>query len=167
MKATCDHPARWEADSLKAPCHDCPRKPAPSAAGAFDADAARRRAADREARRIAASERAGITPAPSQVPGVGTAVAVADADEIVPAATYAPRRQRPDAAELLRQVLEQIGLYVCQYVQFPSAAAVVAVVLWIAHAAARDAEGRLIWRASPRLLLTARRMGRVSRRSWT
>ena len=159
MKATCDHPARWEADSLKAPCHDCPRKPAPSAAGAFDADAARRRAADREARRIAASERAGITPAPSQVPGVGTAVAVADADEIVPAATYAPRRQRPDAAQLLRRLLEEIGMHLCEYIQFPSRAAVVAVVLWIAHAAARDEEEKLLWRASPRLLLTSAQNG--------
>lgn len=81
-------------------------------------------------------------------------------DTIEPSAVRAPgRRERPDAAELLRQVLEQIGLYVCKYVQFPSAAAVVAVVLWIAHAAARDGEGKLIFRASPRLLLTSSENG--------
>lgn len=87
-------------------------------------------------------------------------VATRDTDALEPTAVSAPaRRQRPDAPALLRRVLEETGLYLCEYVQFPSRAAVVAVVLWIAHAAARDEDGKLISRTSPRLLLTSAKNG--------
>jgi hypothetical protein len=87
-------------------------------------------------------------------------IATRDTDALEPSAVRAPaRRARPDAAELLRQVLEEMGLYLCKYIQFPSRAAVVAVVLWIAHAAARGADKKLIWRATARLLLTSSQNG--------
>lgn len=65
----------------------------------------------------------------------------------------------PDAPELLRQVLEETGLYLMDYVEFPSRSALVAVLLWIAHAAARDGQRDLIWWASPRLMLTSAENG--------
>ncbi len=70
-----------------------------------------------------------------------------------------PRRDVPDARELLGKVLEATGLYLAGYVRFPSRAAVIAATLWIAHAAARDESGELIWWATPRLLLTSRQNG--------
>lgn len=73
-------------------------------------------------------------------------------------AQLAPR-EIPDAAALLRQVLEETGLYLMDYVEFPSRSALVAVLLWIAHAAARDSQRELIWWASPRLLLTSAENG--------
>jgi hypothetical protein len=65
----------------------------------------------------------------------------------------------PDAPELLCQVLEEMGLYLMDYIEFPSRGALVAVLLWIAHAAARDAQRDLIWWTSPRLLLTSAENG--------
>jgi len=110
---------------------------------------------DRDRQRIAAGLRAGITPAPPRAE-----VATRDTRTVEPSAVSTPaRRSRPNAAELLQQVLEQIGLYLCEYIQFPSRAAVVAVVLWIAHAAARGADRKLIWRATARLLLTSAQNG--------
>ena len=141
----CKHPERWGKDTMTT-----------------DQAAPRAPAAAYEARMDAAREAAGrrIDAARERLTAPSAEVATREPDEITPTAVSAPaRRQRPDAAELLRQVLEQIGLYVCQYVQFPSAAAVVATVLWTAHAAARDAEGKLIFRASPRLLLTSAENG--------
>ncbi len=72
--------------------------------------------------------------------------------------TPAPR-QLPDAPLLLRKALEEIGLLLADYVAFPSRSAVVAYVLWIAQAAARDADRNPVWRAYPRLLLTSRENG--------
>jgi energy-coupling factor transporter ATP-binding protein EcfA2 len=95
-------------------------------------------------------------------PRASAAVAVrSEADLIVPPpeAFASPARREPDASELLRAVLEEIGLYVTDYVSFPSRSAVVAVLGWMAHAAARDSKGDLIWRASPRLLPTSRESG--------
>ena len=65
----------------------------------------------------------------------------------------------PDATELLPQVLEEIGLYLLDYVSFPSRSALVASVLWIASAAARDQQRDLIWWAHPRLLATSAENG--------
>jgi hypothetical protein len=82
--------------------------------------------------------------------------------EEIPVALRGPQlapSQMPDAPELLCQVLEEIGLYLMDYVEFPSRGALVAVVLWIAHAAARDAQRDLIWWTSPRLLLTSAENG--------
>ncbi len=71
----------------------------------------------------------------------------------------APARQAPDAAQLLRMVLDEMGLLLSDYVEFPSKSAVIAVVLWIAQAVARDADHNPIWYAYPRLLLTSRQNG--------
>lgn len=73
-------------------------------------------------------------------------------------AQLAPR-EIPNAAELLSQLLEELGLYVMDYCEMPSRSSLVAVLLWIAHAAARDAQRDLIWWASPRLLLTSAENG--------
>jgi energy-coupling factor transporter ATP-binding protein EcfA2 len=75
------------------------------------------------------------------------------------AVTPPPARALPDAPALLGQVLEQMAIYLTEYAQFPSKSAAVATTLWIAHAAARDSERNLIWRASPRLLLTSAQNG--------
>jgi Protein of unknown function (DUF3631) len=73
----------------------------------------------------------------------------------VAAAGITPRRPEVDGARLL----EQCGLYLLDYASFPSPAAAVAVTLWAAHAQARDADRQLVWRASPRLLLTSAEQG--------
>jgi hypothetical protein len=66
-------------------------------------------------------------------------------------AGLAPGRPEVDGARLL----EQVGLFMTDYAAFPSAAAAVAAVLWAGHERARDASQHLIWRATPRLLLTS------------
>ena len=71
------------------------------------------------------------------------------------APAIAPRRADIDGARLL----EQAGLFLLDYASFPSPAAAVACTLWAAHAVARDASRDLIWRASPRLLLTSAEPG--------
>jgi hypothetical protein len=54
-----------------------------------------------------------------------------------------------------------LRLYLSYYVAFPSEAALNLVTAWIMHAVARERDdsglGQLIWRASPRLLITSRR----------
>lgn len=88
------------------------------------------------------------------------AVATRDASEPVTGTVTAPApRQMPDAPLLLRRLLEEIGLLLTDYVEFPSRSAAIAVVLWIAQAAARDPDGQPVWRAFPRLLLTSRQNG--------
>lgn len=85
------------------------------------------------------------------------AVAVRDADlaEIVPDDEPEPG-QDIDGAELLAHIAGYLG----EYVTFPTDAAQVVTTLWVAHAAARDRDdtglGPLIWRTSPRLLVTAK-----------
>lgn len=87
-------------------------------------------------------------------------IATRGTDTIEPSAVQAPaRRARPDAPALLRRLLEEIGLYLCEYIQFPSRGAVVATVIWIAHAAARGEDQKLIWGTSPRLLVTSAQNG--------
>jgi Protein of unknown function (DUF3631) len=60
-------------------------------------------------------------------------------------------------------VLDLTRRYLAHYVAFPSEAALNTAVAWIAHAVARDRDdkgiGQLIWRASPRLLVTSRNRG--------
>ena len=60
-------------------------------------------------------------------------------------------------------VLNFVRRYLAHYVSFPSEAALTAAVAWIGHAVARDRDdkgvGQLIWRASPRLLVTSRKRG--------
>lgn len=57
------------------------------------------------------------------------------------------------------ELLGYIAGYMGQYVAFPSMAAHVTAILWTGHAVARDRDdtgmGPLIWRASPRLLVTS------------
>ena len=67
----------------------------------------------------------------------------------------APQRPDIDGARLL----EQAGLFLLDYASFPSPAAAVACTLWAAHAVARDANRDLIWRATPRLLLSSAENG--------
>lgn len=72
-----------------------------------------------------------------------------------PAALVKPGQPRVDGGAALgfaRQLLDR-------YVWWPGEHALDAVTLWAAHAAARDAAGDLIWRASPRLLVTAAQPG--------
>lgn len=95
---------------------------------------------------------------PRPAPRGHAEVAERDPDAIQPAAVTS-RRQAPNPAELLRKALEATGLYFMDYVAFPSRAALVAVILWTAHAAARDQQGDLIWWASPRLILTSAQNG--------
>jgi hypothetical protein len=74
-------------------------------------------------------------------------------------------RQPADGVQALQQevdgerMLGYLRVLLGRYVAWPSDAALDAAVLWIAHAAARDGEGKLIWRASPRLLLTSSQNG--------
>jgi hypothetical protein len=60
-------------------------------------------------------------------------------------------------------VLGLVRRYLAHYVSWPSDAALTTAVAWIAHAVARDRDdkglGQLIWRASPRLLVTSRHRG--------
>lgn len=60
-------------------------------------------------------------------------------------------------------VLDLVRRYLAHYVTFPSESALNTAVAWIAHAVARDRDdkglGQLIWRASPRLLVTSRHRG--------
>lgn len=90
------------------------------------------------------------------VPGTGGDAVLEPGPASVAAA---PRRPRPDAPLLLRATLEHLGLLLTDYVEFPSRSAVVAVVLWLAQAAARDSDRNPIWRAYPRLLLTSQQNG--------
>jgi Protein of unknown function (DUF3631) len=60
-------------------------------------------------------------------------------------------------------VLDLTRAYIQHYVALPSPAAAATVTAWVAHAVARDRDdtgiGPLIWRASPRLLVTSRNRG--------
>jgi hypothetical protein len=60
-------------------------------------------------------------------------------------------------------VLDYTRLYLSRYVAWPSEAALDLTTAWILHAAARDRDdtgiGPLIWRASPRLLVTSAERG--------
>ena len=70
-----------------------------------------------------------------------------------------PAGQQIDGAAVLNFTRRYLG----HYVSFPSEAALTAAVAWIGHAVARDRDdkgvGQLIWRASPRLLVTSRKRG--------
>jgi hypothetical protein len=61
------------------------------------------------------------------------------------------------------KVLDLMRRYLAHYVSWPSEAALTAAVAWIGHAVARERDdkgvGQLIWRASPRLLVTSRKRG--------
>ena len=74
------------------------------------------------------------------------------------------QRQQPAAQQIDgAAVLNFTRRYLGHYVSFPSEAALTAAVAWIGHAVARDRDdkgvGQLIWRASPRLLVTSRKRG--------
>ncbi len=113
--------------------------------------AARRKARAREYADIRA--RIGAPPVPARPPGE---VAVRTSGTVTARAPgIAPRRPEVDGARLL----EQAGLFLLDYASFPGPAAAVACTLWAAHAVARDADRNLIWRASPRLLLTSAENG--------
>ena len=60
-------------------------------------------------------------------------------------------------------VLNFTRRYLSHYIAWPSEAALTAAVAWIGHAVARERDdkgvGQLIWRASPRLLVTSRKRG--------
>ena len=56
-------------------------------------------------------------------------------------------------------VLGYVGAMLAEYASFPSAAALDAVTLWCAHAHIRDDDGRLAFRATPRLLLMSSQPG--------
>ncbi len=153
-KTVCEHPAR-----RTGLCRGCPR--AATAAGGPAPDRQQRIAGLKAAAAVLATP-AGIpaaTPPRPLPPGLVKApagVAVRDTGTVT--ATPAGRPE-VDPAELLRRVLEGTGLFFTDYVAFPSRSTVIAVILWAAHAAARDSERELIWRASPRLLLTSAENG--------
>ena len=56
-------------------------------------------------------------------------------------------------------VLGYVGAMLAEYASFPSEAALDAVTLWAAHAHIRDDDGRLAFRATPRLLLMSSQPG--------
>ena len=56
-------------------------------------------------------------------------------------------------------VLGYVGAMLAEYANFPSQAALDAVTLWAAHAHIRDDDGRLAFRATPRLLLMSSEPG--------
>jgi hypothetical protein len=92
----------------------------------------------------------------------GSALAVPQAGQVITpgrGAITSPGRAMPDAAEMLPQLLDEIGLLITDYVYLPSRSLAVAITAWAAHAAARDGDRRLIWRASPRLILTSEQNG--------
>jgi hypothetical protein len=79
---------------------------------------------------------------------------------VKPAQVTAPAYVRtPDAAQMLGQVMEQMGLLYGRHVQFSSRAQVIAVTGWTAQAAAKDGDGKWPWMAYPRLLPTSHRNG--------
>lgn len=61
------------------------------------------------------------------------------------------------------RVLDLTRRYLAHYVSWPNEASLIAAVAWIGHAVARERDdkgvGPLIWRASPRLLVTSRKRG--------
>lgn len=58
-----------------------------------------------------------------------------------------------------RELLDDLATYISHFARFPSDAARDAVVLWAAHCHARDADGVLIWAATPRLMFLSRERG--------
>lgn len=103
---------------------------------------------------------AGPANGPCKHPGrwAGTGGVIEPAAAAAPALSgpvLSPARQMPDAPELLRAVLDATGVYLTDYVWFKSRSAAVAAVLWVAHAAPRDAEQNLIWWTSPNLIATS------------
>ena len=57
------------------------------------------------------------------------------------------------------QVLDYVAAYLDEFASFASPAARDAVALWAAHCHARNQDGRLTWRATPRLLLVSSQPG--------
>ena len=62
------------------------------------------------------------------------------------------------------QTLEYVTRYLRHMIQFPSEAALLTTALWCMHSHARDANGRLVFLTSPRLLFTSKVPG--SGKSW-
>ena len=56
-------------------------------------------------------------------------------------------------------MLDLLRQWIGTYARFPSAAALDAVTLWVAHSHMRDEEGTLIFRATPRLFLLSSEPG--------
>lgn len=57
------------------------------------------------------------------------------------------------------QVLGYCEQFLCRFARFPSRAALTAAVLWAAHAHARDAQGVLVFDATPRLMFLSSEPG--------
>jgi hypothetical protein len=114
-------------------------------------------AEEREARRAERDREREERRLQREARSASASVAVMAPSAVIPAAAagIAPRRAEVDGARLL----EQCGLFLLDYASFPSPAAAVACTLWAGHAVARDASRDLIWRASPRLLLTSAEPG--------
>ena len=120
---------------------------------ARDARIAERAARVAERAAWAAERRAAVVP-PAASPGAAVAVPVTG--QVIPPG-LARRPAVPDIDGAL--LLDYVAAYLARYVWWPSVAARDAVVLWIAHALARNDRGELIWRCTPRLLVTAATRG--------
>jgi hypothetical protein len=72
-----------------------------------------------------------------------------------PQGTVATTGQQLDGA----QVLGYVAAYLDEFASFASPAARDAVALWATHCHVRDNDGRLMWRATPRLLLVSSEPG--------
>ncbi len=81
--------------------------------------------------------------------------AVAVRDGIVASTPRRRERQSIPGTDVLAFARGWLG----RYAAWPSEAALDAVTLWAVHAAARDESRALIWRATPRLLLTSAESG--------
>ena len=96
-------------------------------------------------------------------PAVGAYGSPAQVAVREPSAVISPQRSARRPVIDGSMVLDYTRLYLSRYVAFPSAAALDLTTAWIVHASARDRDdtgiGPLIWRASPRLLVTSKERG--------
>ena len=96
-------------------------------------------------------------------PAVGTFGSPAEVAVREPSAVISPQRSAKRPVIDGSMILDYTRLYLSRYVAFPSAAALDLTTAWIVHASARDRDdtgiGPLIWRASPRLLVTSKDRG--------
>ena len=96
-------------------------------------------------------------------PAVGAFGSPAEVAVREPSAVISPQRSAKRPVIDGSMILDYTRLYLSRYVAFPSAAALDLTTAWIVHASARDRDdtgiGPLIWRASPRLLVTSKDRG--------
>ena len=112
------------------------------------------------AREMIAETRAGLS---AQADGTHRAVAVPAESAVLNGRVMSPGRRSPASLVDGGTVLGLTSRWLSRYVAFPNKASLIVVTAWAAHAIARERDdtgiGQLIWRVSPRLLVTSRKRG--------